>query len=265
MSIIDIAFSAVNKISVRRLLDSPKGQSGAPSLVALLENQARSAHVHPRRDPVAACVRRSVVVRCLSATRDSVRWRRARHDPRDGVRGSLYFGIWCRELSPCVSPEIVLIKLFPVFKIIHYIDEAFFASSECRRCVTSISWEEEIEPAKEEEASEAEIQAFIDAGQEEGILERGEGEMIQSIVHFGAKVARELMTPRTQIVAIDINDSVDALLHLILRNGMLVSQSSATISTISKESFTNAICCACGKRAISPRTSGLWSSRSILS
>jgi len=40
--------------------------------------------------------------------------------------------------------------------------------------------------------------------------------MIQSIVHFGDKVARELMTPRTQIVAIDINAPVDALLQLIL-------------------------------------------------
>ena len=73
-----------------------------------------------------------------------------------------------------------------------------------------------MEPAKEEETSEEEIQAFIDAGQEEGILERGEGEMIQSIVHFGDKVAREVMTPRTQIVAIDINSPVDKLLQLIL-------------------------------------------------
>jgi putative hemolysin len=124
-----------------------------------------------------------------------------------------------RHLVPRIltmrHPEIVLIKLFPIFKIIHYTVRPF-----SRPLSVALryfhQWEEEIEPAKEEETSEAEIQAFIDAGQEEGILERGEGEMIQSIVHFGAKVARELMTPRTQIVAIDINDSVDALLHLIL-------------------------------------------------
>ena len=54
---------------------------------------------------------------------------------------------------------------------------------------------------------EEEIQAFIDAGQEEGILEDSEGEMIQSIVHFGEKTVREIMTPRTQIVAIEINSS----------------------------------------------------------
>src|SRR5207302_4228581 len=77
-------------------------------------------------------------------------------------------------------------------------------------------WEQEVEPAKEDETSEEEIQAFIDAGEEEGILERDEGEMIQSIVHFGDKVAREVMTARTQIVAIDINSPVEKLLQLVV-------------------------------------------------
>ena len=78
-------------------------------------------------------------------------------------------------------------------------------------------WEQDVEPDKEEEkTSEEDIQAFIDAGQEEGILERDEGQMIQSIVHFGAKVAREVMTPRTQIVAVDINSPFEKLLHLII-------------------------------------------------
>jgi CBS domain containing-hemolysin-like protein len=115
-------------------------------------------------------------------------------------------------------PEIVLIKLFPVFRIIHYVVRPFSRPlSAALRYFHQ--WDEEIEPAKEEATAEAEIQAFIDAGQEEGILEHDEGEMIQSIVHFGNKVARELMTPRTQIVAIDINASVDALLQLVLNKG----------------------------------------------
>jgi CBS domain containing-hemolysin-like protein len=72
-----------------------------------------------------------------------------------------------------------------------------------------------MEPDKEEETSEEEIQAFIDAGQEEGILEQDAGEMIQSIVQFGDKVAREVMTPRTHIVAIDISSPVEKLVQLI--------------------------------------------------
>jgi len=124
-----------------------------------------------------------------------------------------------RHLIPRIltirSPELVLIRLFPIFKAAH-----FMLSPLSRLLMSMLSYfrrlEDEIEPAKEEETSEEEIQAFIDAGQEEGILERDEGEMIQSIVHFGDKVAREVMTPRTQIVAIDINSPVEKLLQLVV-------------------------------------------------
>jgi CBS domain containing-hemolysin-like protein len=39
--------------------------------------------------------------------------------------------------------------------------------------------------------------------------------MIQSIVHFGDKIVREIMTPRTQIVSIDINSSIEKLVQLM--------------------------------------------------
>jgi CBS domain containing-hemolysin-like protein len=125
-----------------------------------------------------------------------------------------------RHLLPRVitmrSPEMILLLLFPVFRMIHIAIRPLSlpltaALNYFRR------WEEDIEPAKkEEETSEEEIQAFIDAGQEEGILEHDEGEMIQSIVHFRDKVAREVMTPRTQIEAVDFNSSVEKLVQLIV-------------------------------------------------
>jgi magnesium and cobalt exporter, CNNM family len=213
MSVIDIAFSAVNKISMRRLVDSPNAKA-VPSLVTLLETRPEvlmSIHVVIQLLLVSGAVLLFGV------------FQRREIPYVGGALGTILVMVFVvlifRHLVPRIltmrHPEIVLIKLFPIFKIIHYTVRPF-----SRPLSVALryfhQWEEEIEPAKEEETSEAEIQAFIDAGQEEGILERGEGEMIQSIVHFGAKVARELMTPRTQIVAIDINDSVDALLHLIL-------------------------------------------------
>jgi CBS domain containing-hemolysin-like protein len=110
---------------------------------------------------------------------------------------------------------MVLIYMFPVFSLLCAIMRPF---ARMMAVVLNYfhSWEEEMDPNKKEvEASDEEIQAFIDAGQEEGILEDVEGEMIQSIVHFGDKAVREIMTPRTQIVAIEINSSVEKLLQLI--------------------------------------------------
>ncbi len=52
------------------------------------------------------------------------------------------------------------------------------------------------------------IQALIDVGEEEGILEEEEGELIQSIIEFGETRAGEVMTPRTDIVALPLSSTV---------------------------------------------------------
>ena len=41
------------------------------------------------------------------------------------------------------------------------------------------------------------IEALILAGEEEGIIEKGDRELIQSVVAFGDKTVREVMTPRS--------------------------------------------------------------------
>jgi putative hemolysin len=52
------------------------------------------------------------------------------------------------------------------------------------------------------------IQALIDVGEEEGILEEEEGELIQSIIEFGETRAGEVMTPRPDIVALPLGTTV---------------------------------------------------------
>jgi len=213
MSIIDIGLSSVNKISVRRLLDNPKVRS-APALVRLVES----------REQVLLSVNILIQLLIIAGAVflfGAFGWREIPYIA--GMPGTIImmFAIILifRQLIPRLvatrRPEVALLYLLPLLTIAHFIMRPF--SSVLTRVMNYFqSWEQQIEPDKEEEASEEEIQAFIDAGQEEGILESDEGEMIQSIVQFGDKVAREVMTPRTQIVAIDINSSVDKLLQLIL-------------------------------------------------
>jgi CBS domain containing-hemolysin-like protein len=52
-------------------------------------------------------------------------------------------------------------------------------------------------------ATEGEVQAYIDVGREEGILEKEEEKLLLSIVDFGDTRVREVMTPRTDILWID--------------------------------------------------------------
>src|SRR5579885_1659997 len=63
---------------------------------------------------------------------------------------------------------------------------------------------------------EEHIQALILAGEEEGIIEKGDRELIQSVVAFGDKTVREVMTPRPSIVAIRREATLEELRQLVI-------------------------------------------------
>lgn len=65
-------------------------------------------------------------------------------------------------------------------------------------------------------ATEEEVQAYIDVGREEGILEKEEEKLLLSIVDFGDTRVHEVMTPRTDIVWIDVASSPDVLADLFV-------------------------------------------------
>lgn len=64
------------------------------------------------------------------------------------------------------------------------------------------------EPEEHEHPAEA-VEALIEAGQEEGILEESDRELIQSVVEFGDKTVREVMTPRPEIFAVSADTTIE--------------------------------------------------------
>jgi CBS domain containing-hemolysin-like protein len=62
----------------------------------------------------------------------------------------------------------------------------------------------------DEEAGEA-AHAYLEAGEEQGLIEGDERRLLQSIVDFGATLVREVMTPRPDIVAISAGATLDQL------------------------------------------------------
>ena len=67
------------------------------------------------------------------------------------------------------------------------------------------------------EASDEEIETFIDEATEEGIIEKGEDELLRSVVEFGDTVVREIMTPRGTMVCLRKDATIDNLKDLIIR------------------------------------------------
>jgi putative hemolysin len=72
---------------------------------------------------------------------------------------------------------------------------------------------EQVEPVPET-SSEA-VDALIEAGQEEGILEESDRRLIQSVVEFGDKTVREAMTPRPEIFAVPGDTTIEKLTEML--------------------------------------------------
>jgi CBS domain containing-hemolysin-like protein len=62
--------------------------------------------------------------------------------------------------------------------------------------------------------AEEPIDALINAGEEEGIIRADDRELIQSVVAFGDKTVREVLTPRGQVVAISADASLEEMKKL---------------------------------------------------
>lgn len=75
------------------------------------------------------------------------------------------------------------------------------------------------EPAKTSEEGpgpSGDIEALISAGEEEGIIEKDDRKLIESVVAFGDKTVREVMTPRPKMVAIEASRSLEDLRELVI-------------------------------------------------
>jgi CBS domain containing-hemolysin-like protein len=66
---------------------------------------------------------------------------------------------------------------------------------------------------------EKDIQELIDQGEEQGLLTPEQGEMIQSIFEFKDTVVREVMVPRTEMLSVSDEVTIQAVIHLTMEHG----------------------------------------------
>jgi CBS domain containing-hemolysin-like protein len=71
------------------------------------------------------------------------------------------------------------------------------------------------EPVTAEEETADDVEALLEAGEEEGILEESDRELVRSAVEFGDKLVREVMTPRPAIFAVPGTTTLELFLVLL--------------------------------------------------
>ena len=115
------------------------------------------------------------------------------------------------------KPERILLRLLPRFNRLYQF--LHWVSSPLTTLLLASQTSKEnnqLVMASDEETSEEEIQAYLGVGEEEGIIEEDESKLIQSALEFGDTLVREIMTPRTEIVAIEEEATIGELKDLII-------------------------------------------------
>ncbi|HSD45529.1 MAG TPA: hemolysin family protein, partial [Pyrinomonadaceae bacterium] len=138
------------------------------------------------------------------------------------LAGLILAGIF-RQLVPLFistrNPEATLLFLLPIirpfFPIMAFIADPFqrlFDRSRRKEHLTETGDQEE------EEDDSGDLQALIDVGEAEGILEEEEGELIHSIIEFGDTRVSEVMTPRPDIVAVPVTATIKEARDIMLES-----------------------------------------------
>jgi putative hemolysin len=120
----------------------------------------------------------------------------------------------CEHLLPSIivrrNPEAVLLALLPPFGFVARAMSPI--SGGLVRLLTSGRPERLITAQEQSEEDQGEVaHAYLEAGEEQGLIERDERRLLQSIVDFGDTLAREVMTPRPDMVAIQADTTVSQL------------------------------------------------------
>lgn len=210
LATVDMAFGQLSDVGLRRLISETEELQKlrtATFLKQVLENRPRFSFA------ISATIQILLVAIAVLVTSISLtQFQEDRFVLVGLLTGLVLAGIF-RQLLPLFistrDPEGTLLFLLPVIRPVLPL-MAFAADPFHKLFDRSRRKEQELESAEEEAEQDAadDIQAFIDVGEAEGIIEEEEGELIHSIIEFGDTRVMEVMTPRPDIVAVSATASV---------------------------------------------------------
>jgi CBS domain containing-hemolysin-like protein len=95
-------------------------------------------------------------------------------------------------------------------------------------------------PASPEEETAVDVEALIEAGEEEGILEQSDSDLVRSAVEFGDMLVREVMTPRPEVFAVPESTTLEHFIELLRQhNYSRVPVFSGTLDNITGLAFSH--------------------------
>lgn len=210
LATVDMAFGQLSDVGLRRLITEAEEGSKVRSagfLKQVLENRPRFSFA------ISATIQILLVVVAVLVTSISLKLFSERRFVLVGLLAGLLLAGIFRQLIPLFistrDPEGTLLFLLPVIR--PFLPLMAFAADPFHELFDRTRRKEQAPENGEEDDEEDsgdDIQALIDVGEAEGILEEEEGELIHSIIEFGDTRVSEVMTPRPDIVAIPATATV---------------------------------------------------------
>jgi CBS domain containing-hemolysin-like protein len=221
LATVDMAFSQLSDVGLRRLSsdfeDSPKVKSVA-FLQGILENRPRFRFALSTAIQILLIVF-SVLITVITYQFNLTHIELLAYSLVIGLIATIIF----RQILPRVltwkNPERKLLFLLPVirpfFGLLSAMADPFqFFTRDNSQIETTIVPHQTVEEEREDNIED--IQALIEMGEAEGILEEKERELIETMVEFSDTRVGEIMTPRTEICALPIDSSVKNARDLII-------------------------------------------------
>jgi len=221
LATIDAAFRQLSDVGLRRLAAEAEEHPTArhtPFLEEILEKRSRFSFT------LSASIQILLVAFSVLVTYISVQYLSANKLALFAslVLGLVLAGIF-RQFIPRLialrNPEGRLLLLLPLLRPFYRI--LAFATEPWRGSLDRMRREDQLEDALAAEIEEDngdDIQALIDVGEAEGIIEEEERELIHSAIEFGDTRVSEVMTPRTEMVVLPLTATVREARNLMIES-----------------------------------------------
>ena len=219
LATVDMAFSQLSDLSLRRLsADSDDtGKNTYTFLRQILEDRPRF------RFALSSAIQFLLITFTVLVTMLILRWTQDRtllllYALLIGLLATVLF----RQILPRMivrgNPEGRLLFFLPVVRPLYALTAritapvaSLFSAKEAQKLESTVTPD-----ASDERDDDEDIQALLEVGAAEGILEEEEREMIESMVEFAETRVGEIMTPRTEICAVPVESSVRAVRDLMV-------------------------------------------------
>lgn len=215
LATVDLAFSHISDVGLRRLASESEDSHNAFTAQFLRE----ILEYRPRfRLALSATIQVLLISAAVIITLIGVRITTTRASL---VVFSLFVGLLItvvfRQVIPRLiireNPERKFLLLLPVvrplYRIVYAASSPFFGSARAReqqRLEATVSPDSVSEDRSDD--GDEDLQALMEVGEAEGIIEEKERELIESMVEFSDTRVGEIMTPRTEICAVAIGTTI---------------------------------------------------------